>query len=122
MEIKGYDAWLTHNPALEEPEFFCPDCGACAEFVEDADEDGPCGSIECASCNARKKGEISLDLLEEIELDGIDHRDYPDFVDAFVKSAKWIDYPKGSDPNLTEEQLCRIAPEEIQELVHKRLH
>ena len=122
MEIKGYDAWLTHNPDAEIEDTFCPDCNASAEVVEDADEDGIFASIECASCKAREKGEISISLLEDIELDGIDFRDAPDFVDAFVKSAKWIDYPDGSDPNLTEEQLCRISSEDIHDLVHKRLH
>lgn len=123
MEIKGYDAWKTHDPALDIEDVFCPDCNsASVEVIEDADEDGPCPWIRCASCEAKKKGEISIDLLEEIELDGIDMRDYPDFVDAFIKSAKWIDYPEGSDPQLTEEQLDRISSEDVHDLVHKRLH
>lgn len=122
MEIKGYDAWKTTDPSLEIEDIFCPDCDAEAVFEDDADEDGPCGSIVCASCDARRKGEICISLLEEIELDGLDMRDYPDFVDAFVKSAKWVNYPEGSDPNLTEEQLDRISSEDIQDLVHKRMH
>jgi len=120
--MKNYDAWLTHDPALDIEDVFCPDCDASAEVIEDADEDGPCSSLHCASCEAREKGEICVSLLEEIELDGLDMRDSPDFVDAFIKSAKWVNYPEGSDPNLTEEQLDRIPSEAVYELVQKRLH
>lgn len=106
----------------EEPEFFCSDCDASAIFQEDADEDGPCGSIVCNSCDARKKGEITLDLIEDIELGGIDHRDAPDYVDAFIASAKWINYPKDTDPELTEEQLGRISSEGTAEYVQQKLN
>jgi len=99
------------NPAeIETPE--CPLCGSPVSPVGDS----------CESCEAREKGEVSISLLEEIELQGIDFRDAPDFVDAFVASAKWINYPEGSDPLLTEEQLGRIPSEEVYELLQKRLH
>jgi hypothetical protein len=120
--MRNLDNWLTHDPASDIEDVFCPDCDSSAEFVEDADEDGPCGSIECPSCNARRRGEISLDLLEEIELGGLDMRDAPDFVDAFIQSAKWVNCPEGVAPELTEEQLDRVPQEAIYELVQKRLH
>jgi hypothetical protein len=120
--MKNYDAWKTFDPACEVEDTFCPDCDASAEVIEDADEDGPCSSLHCASCEAREKGEICISLLEEIELQGIDLRDAPDFVDAFVASAMWVNYPKGSDPKLTEEQLDRITSEQVYELLQKRLH
>lgn len=121
--MKNYDAWKTFNPACEVEDTFCPDCDASAEVIEDADEDGPCSSLHCASCEAReKKGSISLDLLQEIELDGLDMRDAPDFVDAFIKSAKWVNHPKGVPPELTEEQLDRVPQEAVYELLQKRLH
>lgn len=120
--MRNYDAWKTHDPALDIEDVFCPDCDGCAEVIEDADEDGPCSSLHCASCEAQEKGEISLDLLDEIELGGLDMRDAPDFVDAFIQSAKWINYPEGVAPELTEEQLDRIPQEAVYELVQKRLH
>ena len=120
--MRNYDAWLTHDPAGDIEDIFCPDCDASAEVIEDADEDGPCSSLHCASCEAREKGSISLDLLEEIELQGIDLRDAPDYVDASIKSAKWINYPEGVAPELTEEQLDRVPQEEVYELLQKRLH
>ena len=120
--MRNYDAWKTFDPAGEVEDIFCPDCDASAEVIEDADEDGPCSSLHCASCEAREKGDVCISLLEEIELSGLDFRDAPDFVDAFVVSAKWINHPKEVDPKLTEEQLDRISPESIYELVQKRLH
>jgi hypothetical protein len=96
------------NPA----EIETPECPLCSSPVEG----------ECASCEAQEKGEISLDLLEEIELQGIDLRDAPDYVDASIKSAAWVHYPKGSDPKLTEEQLDRVPQEAVYELLQKRLH
>ena len=118
--MRNYDAWLTTDPNLEIEDFFCPDCEAEASFVEDADEDGPCGYLQCDSCDAKKKGIISLSLLEDIELDGINIKDAPDFVDTFIASAKWINFPKGTDPSLTEEQLQRVCGEEIAELAQER--
>ena len=120
--MRNLDNWLTHDPALDIEDVFCPICDASAEVIEDADEDGPCSSLHCASCEAQEKGDVCISLLEEIELGGLDMRDSPDFVDAFIQSAKWINHPKGVDPKLTEEQLDRISPESIYELVQKRLH
>lgn len=120
--MRNLDNWLTHDPSLDIEDVFCPDCDSSAEVIEDADEDGPCSSLRCASCEAREKGEICISLLEEIELDGLNFRDAPDFVDAFIKSAKWINHPKDVAPELTEEQLDRIPPEAVYELLQKRLH
>lgn len=41
--------------------------------------------------------------LDDYQLDGIDHRDYPDFVDAFVSWATWED---GTE--LTDDELDKI--------------
>ena len=43
--------------------------------------------------------EFKIDLLENIEIDGIDMSDYPDFCDAFLLAASY----KGRE--LTEEEL-----------------
>lgn len=42
---------------------------------------------------------MNYDLIDNIELDGIDTRDYPDFTDAFIVLADYEGKP------MTEEQL-----------------
>jgi len=42
---------------------------------------------------------MELDKIKNIELDGIDTKDYPDFCDAFIASAEY------EGVELTEEQL-----------------
>ena len=49
---------------------------------------------------------IDLSKLENIELDGIDHRDYPDYVDAFISSATY----EGKE--LTDQELDYINDNE----------
>lgn len=49
---------------------------------------------------------ICMTELENVQLDGIDRRDYPDFCDAFVAYARW----KTTGEALTEEELYRIDP------------
>ena len=43
--------------------------------------------------------EFKIDLIDDIEIDGIDMRDYPDFCDAFLVGASY----KGRE--LTEDEL-----------------
>ena len=43
-----------------------------------------------------------IDVLDDIEIDGIDMNDYPDFCDAYISSASY----KGTD--LTESQLDQL--------------
>ncbi|HEY5688555.1 MAG TPA: hypothetical protein VIS27_09655 [Yeosuana sp.] len=38
-----------------------------------------------------KSREINLDLITDIEVDGVDTRDYPDFCDGYIASATWSD-------------------------------
>ena len=44
---------------------------------------------------------MELDKITNIELGGIDHNDYPDFVDAFIESAE-IDGVELTDEELEE--------------------
>ena len=44
---------------------------------------------------------MELDKISNIELGGIDHNDYPDFVDAFIESAE-IDGVELTDAELDE--------------------
>ena len=119
--MRNYDAWKTTDPNLEIEDVFCPDCEAGARIEEDADEDGAYSSLVCDNCNAMERGTISLSLLEDIKIDGIDPKDAPDFVDAFIASAKWINFPEGTDPELTEEQLERLDSEEVADFIQQKL-
>lgn len=60
---------------------------------------------------------ISLNELTDVELDGVDTSDYPDFVDAFVSSATW----KATGVELTEDELENIDSADISELVLQKV-
>lgn len=42
---------------------------------------------------------LNYELISDVEIDGIDTRDYPDFCDAFIASANY------GDREMTEEEL-----------------
>lgn len=62
---------------------------------------GPCAVDAGVITRSHPKPRIRLDyrLIEDVEVDGIDTRDYPDFVDAFICSATYA----GRD--MTDEEL-----------------
>ena len=60
---------------------------------------------------------IELSQITEIELDGVDRRDYPDFCDAFICAAVWKDSGKA----LTNKELEQIDSSELNVLIHERL-
>jgi len=62
--------------------------------------------------------EITLNQLDEIEIDGVDARDYPDFCDAFISRAVW----KETGAELTEDELERVPPDEVYRAVMDRLY
>ena len=45
---------------------------------------------------------MNIEWIDNIELDGIDHRDYPDYCDAYISSADYNGTP------MTVEQLDEI--------------
>ena len=45
--------------------------------------------------------------VTDVEVDGIDMKDYPDFVDAYIDSAKFV----SSGKELTDEQLVELQEE-----------
>lgn len=55
---------------------------------------------------------ISISELENIRIDGIDPGDYPDLCDAYIASARW----NATGEELTEEELTRIDPGEVNQL------
>ena len=56
----------------------------------------------------------------DIEIDGIDYRDYPDFCDAYICNAVWEDTLK----DLTDDELEELNEDSqlIHELVWERIH
>ena len=63
--------------------------------------------------------EFKIDLLDDIEIDGIDMRDYPDFCDAFLVGASY----KGRE--LTEDELEYVQesnPEWFYDKVWDKIH
>lgn len=48
------------------------------------------------------KRELASRMLADVELDGIDHNDAPDYVDAFVSSASWIDGTRLTDDEIDQ--------------------
>ncbi len=59
---------------------------------------------------------IRLAELSDIEVDGIDLRDYPDLVDAFIVSAVW----KATGIDLTDDELENIDPDDAYQLIAER--
>jgi hypothetical protein len=45
---------------------------------------------------------IDTSKVDNVEVDGIDHKDYPDFVDAYIASADYNGIP------MTEDQLTEL--------------
>jgi len=59
---------------------------------------------------------MNLNLLQNVEVDGVDTADYPDFVDAYISYAE-----DGNGNALTDDELARITDEcqdFVQELAH----
>ena len=57
---------------------------------------------------------LDLSKIEDIEIDGINHNDYPDFCDAFISSATY------QNRDMTEEEL-EILDEEYRDFVYEKL-
>jgi len=48
---------------------------------------------------------IDIRNIEDLEVDGVDTRDYPDFCDAYFSAGTWIDTGK----ELTEDELVVLS-------------
>jgi len=65
---------------------------------------------------------MSLDIrqIEDIAVDGVDTRDYPDFCDAYFVSATWIN----TGIELTEDELIELSeqyPDVLNEMAYESL-
>lgn len=58
--------------------------------------------------------DIDIDKVENIEVDGVDTGDYPDFCDAFFNRAQW----KESGDELTDDEL-ELLGEQYPELLNE---
>ena len=59
--------------------------------------------------------DIDIDLVENLEIDGVDKNDYPDFCNAFFGRAQWIE----SGDELTDDELEALGdqyPEVLNEM------
>ena len=57
----------------------------------------------------------------DIEIGGIDHKDYPDFCDAYIESATWQD--SGEKLNSKEmEDLYSIYEDDINAMAHESFY
>jgi len=53
--------------------------------------------------------EINLDNIDNVFIGGIDHKDYPDFVDAYIESADYYDEGIGKWRSMTDEELDYVT-------------
>ena len=58
----------------------------------------------------------TLNLIGDVSMANIDYKDYPDFCDAFIESAKW----KDTGEDLTEEELDELNSE-YTDFVHEHV-
>jgi hypothetical protein len=62
-----------------------------------------------------KYAPIDIDKIGEVQIDGIDKRDYPDFADAYFGYVEW----KDGTP-LTDDELERLTTEHY-EFLHEKI-
>jgi len=68
--------------------------------------------------------EINLAFIEDVEIDGINHEDAPDYVDAYIESAKYNDpdTPDGEVTDLTDDELDRLPSDFVHAQVTNWIH
>lgn len=69
--------------------------------------------VVCSRCDGRGELDIDLTRVTNIEFDGIDPKDRPDYSDAFIQSAEIDGRP------LTDEELDELN--EDRDFVHEKL-
>jgi len=78
----------------------------------------PPGGYGAFDQDDNEKREINLNKIDNIVFDGVDKKDYPDFVDAFVMSADMNGYPMSQEEldDLNENHLEFIYEKLIEQL------
>ena len=65
--------------------------------------------------------QLDYDKIDDIEVEGIDYDDYPDFCDAYIARAKYDD-PVTGYRELTENELESLDDGWVLEQVHDWIH
>jgi len=68
--------------------------------------------------------EINLAFIEDVEIDGINHEDAPDYVDAYIERAKYNDpdTPDGEVRDLTDDELDSLPSDFVHAQVTNWIH
>jgi len=72
----------------------------------------------------RRMKEIKLAFIEDIVIEGINHEDAPDYVDAYIESAKYDDpdTPDGEVRDLTDDELDSLPSDFVHAQVMYWIH
>ena len=76
-------------------------------------------NMKSMKLNIAKVSNIKFKDLEEVNIDGVDSSDFPEFSDAFIESAKYKG--KQLDCNTLDKLTDKFA-KEVNQLAHEFLH
>tara|TARA_B100000287_G_scaffold160065_1_gene150965 strand:+ start:5211 stop:5420 length:210 start_codon:yes stop_codon:yes gene_type:complete len=65
---------------------------------------------------------LDYDKIDDIEIENINHNDFPDFCDAYVSKAMYNDPVTGEYRELTEDELESLDNEWVLEQVYEWIH
>ena len=66
--------------------------------------------------------ELDYEKIDDVEIENINHDDYPDFCDAYVARASYNDPKTGEYRELTEDELENLDGDWVHEQVHDWIH
>jgi len=70
----------------------------------------------------QQRAKLDYSQIDDIEIDGINHDDYPDFSDAYILRAAYNDPTTGEYRELDEDELATLDPEWVSEQVWDSIH
>ena len=65
---------------------------------------------------------LDYEKIDDVEIENIDNRDYPDFSDAYVMRAMYNDPKTGEYRELTENELANLDSDWVHEQVWDWVH
>ena len=69
-----------------------------------------------------KGGQLDYSRIDDVEVENINHDDYPDFCDAYIGRAMYNDPNTGEYRELTEHELENLDPTWVLEQVEDWIH
>ena len=69
-----------------------------------------------------KASKLDYSQIDDVEVDGIDHSDYPDFADAYILRAAYNDPVTGEYRELDEDELATLDSAWVYEQVEKHIY